>query len=278
MKGLLDTLEQDCRDWISSYQQLFMNECDMQLKLSNYLASRQDHYDKVHVEYAVPLKSLADVSSTSFVLTKLGVSEIEEIENEEDAENMENAEEAKKSKDPLEANVYIDIVVEKDGKFAAVELKYATSLIEEKLPVFEKDKEGITKYDVIKNTGGQNNKRYDYWYDVCRIEALTRFPNVEGGIALMVTNDSAYWKPFNQDKKPDYADFSIHKNEDNLCPAITGPGRLDWQRKTKSQGKSTRPAFVLDGSYGHEWKDTQIPAKAIKGKNSFQFMMNRISK
>lgn len=276
---LLEALEKDCRHWISTYRQIFMNECDMQLKLANYLAARQDHYDRVHVEYAVPLKSLADVSSASFVLEKLGISEMEDIENEEEAENMENAEETKKSKDPLDANVYIDIVVEKDGKFATVELKYATALIEEQLPVFEKDRKGITKYDVIKNTGGQNNKRYDYWYDVCRIEALTRFQNVAGGIALMVTNDSIYWTTPKDNEKPDYAAFSMREAK------TMEPGKLDWKRKNTTTSKKTRHAFHLDGSYYCHWEKTQIPALARdktvrkdkdKNERSFRYMMSVI--
>lgn len=271
---LLDTLREDCEHWIASYNALFMNECEMQLRLSNYLSSRQDHYDKVHVEYAVPLEFWSRMAGSSSLTEKLGLrdNDSENSEDAEDTEDLEETEAAKKTrnpKDPLETNMYIDIVVEKKGKFAAVELKYATALIDEKLPVFD-EKEMV---DVIKNTGGQNNKRYDYWYDVCRIEALTRFPNVEGGITLMVSNDNTYWEnPAPDRKEPDYAAFSMRKGH------TISPGTLDWKIKSQSQGKRSRPAFILDKSYKCLWQDTQMPTKAIKNNTSFRYLMLKITK
>ena len=240
---LLDTLKEDCEYWIASYQALFMNECEIQLRLSHYLMDTK-HYDKVHVEYAVPLKSLVDESGKTYVRDKLGIKEVK------------NAENAKRVTDPMDANMYIDIVVEKGKKFAAVELKYATTLIDQKLSVFG----GQKKFDIIKDKSAQDLVRYDYWYDVCRIEAFTRFRNFVGGVAIMVNNDRNYWTAPSPAAIPDYAAFSMREG------TTIGLGTLNWKNNTASQGKATRPAFQLDNAYTCHWKPTRIPFLALKGK------------
>lgn len=261
---LLEALEKDCRHWISNNRKIFLNEHDMQGSLASYLMQSK-HYEGVYVEYPVPFESLKTAAETN-PRTPI-------VFDKKD-----------KSTFPWKEDLFIDIVVEKAGKFAAVELKYATALLDPQtvdkkastVTVFGK-KTPINMVDVIKKTGAYDNKRYDYWKDVRRIEALTRFQNVAGGIALMVTNDSIYWTTPKDNEKPDYAAFSMREAK------TMEPGKLDWKRKNTTTSKKTRHAFHLDGSYYCHWEKTQIPALARdktvrkdKNERSFHYMMSVI--
>ena len=250
MNGLLGTLEQDCRDWISKFNEILMNERHMQVELAIYL-KKTKHYDKVHVEYAVPLEML----------------EARGIE----VPKYRNKRWTTPASFPWHNQMYIDIMVEKDGKFAAVELKYATTTINKDLKVFNEETPKDIK--IIKPKGAQDSVMYHYWKDVRRIEALTRFPKVVGGVALIVANDSMYWnKP---EGEPVYSCFSTHEKH-------KVGGDLKWG-KTKEGKKcemsTSHPAFILDGSYTCQWAEaTKIPAQALKSGEPFRFMINRISK
>lgn len=255
-KTLLYNLREDCRDWISSNKKIFLNEHDMQGDLANYLSHKRKHYDNVYVEYSVLFESLRTVARKDprmpIVFAK------------------------SKGEFPWEEDLFIDIVVEKDKQFAAVELKYATAKLDpdtvsnssSAITIFRK-KTIINIVDVIKNTGAQNDKLYKYWKDVRRIEALTRFPKVVGGIALFVTNDSIYWNE--PQKNAVYYPFSTHETHEVR-------ERLNWGKPCEM--RETHPSFKLDGAYYCHWEDTQIEGLALKGKGkedaerSFRYIMS----
>lgn len=246
---LLETLEQDCRDWISSSKALFMNEFDMQVKLCHYLTRARrclmgaKHYDKVYVEYVVP----KDMLSTQ--LAKFNDPQSAQYMNEFCKEgNM----------------MRVDIVVEKDGEFAVVELKYAPAPVVQGMNRFGEDVPSPNT--LIKDNPASTDVRYSYWDDVRRIEALTRFENVVGGIALMVSNDRIYWKK--PDGTPAYLPFSIHDGQ--------GVGTQDWH--WHNAPSATYPPFNVDGEYTCEWGNTQIQARAIKGGEPFRYLINKVEK
>lgn len=237
---MLKTLNQDCGNWISNFGELIMNERHMQVELADYLR-KTGHYDKVYVEYIVPLKMLG---AQNFPIPQ-----------------YQNNKWTMPMAFPWHNQMRIDIMVEKDGKFAAVELKYATAYIDKVLTVFGQSlPKGI---EIIKYQGAQDLVMYGYWKDVRRIEALKSFPNVVGGVALIVANDSVYWtKPAG---KPAYLPFSTHEGN-TVCK------NLIW---TCATSKSA-PSFKLNGTYTCHWKDTQIPFRARKDNAPFRYMLSVI--
>lgn len=93
-----------------------------------------------------------------------------------------------------ESNVRIDIVLELEGEFYAIELKYKTALdtIDGLDRFGEKGLNGVRP----KNQGAQNYGAYEFWKDVKRLELLRlRFPSVVGAMAIFLTNDKSYKNP-----------------------------------------------------------------------------------
>ncbi|MDE6112423.1 MAG: hypothetical protein K2G46_03275 [Bacteroidales bacterium] len=240
---MIKTLRPDCENWISDFGELLRNERHMQVELADYLR-KTEHYDKVYVEYAVPLA----------MLEKRGFEVSQKVKGKKN-------DWTKPVDFPWHNQMRIDIVVKKGEEFAAVELKYATTLIDKKLTAFE---EALPKgVEIVKHQGAQDIVMYGYWKDVRRIEALTNFPKMVGGVALIVTNDSMYWnKPA---KKPAYEPFSTHEGH-------TVGGKLVWTCAT-SNGC---PSFKLDGAYYCHWKDTKIPFRARKDNAPFRYMLSLI--
>lgn len=245
--ALLNILENDCRQWAGQdLKELLLNERDMQVRLTMYLEKTQ-HYDKVYTEYIVPLEMLGN---QKFVVpTSLGHNQW-----------------TKPVDFPWPSQMRIDIVVKKDGKFAAVELKYATVKIEEPVDVFglntPKDKE------IVKDQGASNIVMYNYWKDVRRIEALTHFPKVEGGVALIIDNDRIYWQKAAQ--VSGYTPFATDEGHK------VGPGILQWGPSIGQNIRGEHPAFKLDKSYTCKWADTSIPDRTKRGDEPFRYMLNVI--
>ena len=153
-------------------------------------------------------------------------------------------------------------------------MKYATYPIEDELPVFGEQ----NAYEIITKTGAYDKKHYLYWYDVCRIEALTQFDNVVGGIALIVSNDYTYWR--GPERQSAYSPFSTR--EEN-----TIGGDLKWgktQKGEKCEMSGSHPTLHLDGPYYCHWEETEIKELANKRKKkdpdedrAFRYMMSVIS-
>ena len=241
---MIDKLKQDCEDWISSLTEVMRNEREMQVRLAVYLKETR-HYDNVHVEYPLPLQ----------VLKKF----------------YPNV--GKQNEFPWKNDIYIDIVVEKDGQFAAVELKYATRAISQQPEVFCMNLKAFAQnfnlknqIKVIKNQEASNLTMYNYWKDVHRIEALTHIPKVIGGVAIILTNNKLYWEqPRQTPASPAYSEFSTHHDREVI------PGLLEWGtnkgEKISDYILKTHPNFSIDGSYKCHWDDTKITVKDAQGES-----------
>lgn len=258
MNKLIEILKKDCEEWVSKKEKrLFMNERDMQVRLAMYL-KKTNNYDQVYVEYLVPLEMLGKQGLT-----------VPQCENRKWI--MPN-----NCNFPWHNQMRIDIMVEKGGKFAAVELKYATTLVDEPLQIFGEQPTG-KNCEVIKYQGAQDLVMYGYWKDVRRIEALTSFKNMVGGVALIVSNDKVYWAAPKQ--KAGYRQFSTHEKN------TVGSGKLEWEKNISAEIKKTNPAFRLDGSYACAWSNTAITARARNTRNAksdddtkFRYMINVVEK
>ena len=122
----------DLKDFLKSNKELIFNERDLQVRITMWLKETK-HYDRVDMEYAVPKEELC--------VRHLNV--------------------GKESLDfPWDNDLSIDVVVEKDGRFAAVEFKYATCPVINQLSRFGEDLK--TGCRIIKNQGAGDIIMYNY--------------------------------------------------------------------------------------------------------------------
>lgn len=235
--NLLTLLRCDLKDFLKSNKELIFNERDLQVRITMWLKETK-HYDRVDMEYAVPKEELC--------VHHLNV--------------------GKESLDfPWDNDLSIDVVVEKDGRFAAVEFKYATCPVINQPSRFGEDLK--TGCRIIKNQGAGDIIMYNYWKDVRRIEALNQcYPNMTGGVALLVTNNRIYWNGPSTDVS--YRAFSTHEGN------RIGPGLLKWGKISENIIRS-HPDFELHGSYLCHWDDTAITALTKNG-DRFRFLLTTI--
>ena len=189
--------------------EFFIREQDIQLFLANHFINSR-LFDKVFIEYHIPGNLINNYPWTDI------------------------------------NNIYIDIVLEKNGKFYPIEIKYKT--VSQNLPflVF-----GQNTNVILGQHGAQNIGCYDFWKDVKRIELFEQsFPNVERGFVLFVSNDQTYQNaPLNQNVG--YAPFSIHNGR-----LINANTFLDWNGNLAvSKG---RPGLITTYGYTINWLELPI--------------------
>ncbi len=144
-------------------------------------------------------------------------------------------------------NVYIDIVLEKDGQFYPIEIKYKT--VAQVLPYFVF---GQAQPVTLGQHGAQNIGCYDFWKDVKRTEIFSStFPlQVSRGIVLFISNDLSYQNaPLNQGVG--YAQFSIHQGRGVIAGTF-----LNWNGNLAIA--NGRPGFVLNHNYSLNWTAMNI--------------------
>lgn len=207
---MLSTLKGDIIRFIEHQQELMFNERDFQMQLALALRS-SGHYDDVEVEYFIP------------------------------------NDHAVKAGYEWSSDLKLDIVVEKAGRFAVVELKYPTKRVVTAVKRFDTLLSGV---EIIKNHGAQDIVSYNFWKDVRRIEIVkSLFPSkVVGGLAVMLTNEPYYTRG---------------PRQGSICDAFsTAAGRtdihglLDWTRHTATS--KGLPPFCLEGRYSLKWQTKEI--------------------
>ena len=223
---MISRLEQDILDWLDRKDhRILFNERDLQLQLGLWL-SQKSYYDHVDMEYYVPANVLINNLPAGLKRDKMYV--------------WKNKKQTSQPK--VYQDLYLDIVVQKAGQFAIIELKYPTreiqsmgmSLFDEKLSI-----------PMLKNQGADNIIKYNFWKDVRRIELVkSAFQNVIGGFALMITNNPIYQK--------------VHKghSQKKNFSMENGPHTRDkhWLTDSNSKIKKKLPGFELDKEYDIEWK------------------------
>lgn len=207
---LIQQLSSHIIAFIERQQELMFNERDFQMQLAVALRESGE-YDDVEVEYFIP----------NSAATSRGYE--------------------------WDSDLRLDIVVQRGGKFAVVELKYPTRRIVTTITRFNAMLSGV---EIVKNHGAQDIVSYNFWKDVRRIEIIkSLFPeSVEGGIAVMLTNDAYYTRG---------------PRKGSICDAFsTADGRsdihglMDWTRHTNTS--KGLPPFNLDGTYSLKWRNTEI--------------------
>lgn len=156
-----------------------------------------------------------------------------------------------------ENELYLDIVVEKDGEFLPVELKYPTAKITKKIARFgELMPEEVV---IVKSHSAQNIVQYNIWKDVRRIELVkNRFQTVKSGFVVVLTNDNSYLLP--------------HRQGSNAQNLSVEAGHHDQDRHWlhDSATASPRPGFYLESAYDIQWHDCEL------GSTSFHYCIIEI--
>lgn len=159
--------------------------------------------------------------------------------------------------------MYVDLYLPEQK--TAIELKYVTRSL-----VLEHNGESFA----LRNQGAQDQKRYDFLYDVQRLERMRSVPGLcEAGYAVLLTNDWLYWD--DPPKGQDTVDsaFRIHEGQEIW-------GERAWDVQASSGTKKGRESPIrLDGSYRLHWQDySDFPEKSRgKGKPRGRFRYLAVS-
>lgn len=155
---------------------------------------------------------------------------------------------------------YTDIVLEQGNYSVAIELKYKTA---------KYDANGIELFE----HGAVDLGRYDYLWDVFRIELLTNknkqniIPNINDknvqlevlkgcnkGFAVLLTNEKKYWdRPYRKNLETIDHQFRIGENKNQLYGI-----NLDWEKKNGDYTATVKGTFRaqpihLNQAYSYEW-------------------------
>ena len=123
----------------------------------------------------------------------------------------------------------------------AIELKYPTQ---------ELDVEYDGERFALKEHSAQDLTRYDYLKDIQRLEqVVSDYESAKRGFAILLTNDSLYWRPTPAWETRNDAAFRIHEGR-------TITGEMAWGPKAGSGTTRNREApILLRGSYNLRWQD-----------------------
>ena len=198
----LQQIEEDIKEFLDKELEekarVFLNEWDFQMKLSLFLTHIKGY--KVHLEYSVPLNFLVEKNKKKYPFA-----------------NKEN--------------INIDIVIEKEGLFYLIELKYKTQRATIKFERF-----GEINCVSLKDQSRIPMSKYDFWKDVARLEFLKEsFEKVKGGLCIFLTNNETYTKG----DKGISEEFTMKKGEPHS-------GELKFK---EGELKEKNPAFSLLGEY-----------------------------
>ncbi len=141
--------------------------------------------------------------------------------------------------------MYVDLYLPEQK--TVIELKYVTRSL-----VLEHNGESFA----LRNQGAQDQKRYDFLYDVQRLERMRSVPGLcEAGHAVLLTNDPLYWNPPGRQGTVDSA-FRVHEGQEIQ-------GKLEWTDEVSPGTKKDREKPIqLKGPYCLRWQDySDFPGK-----------------
>jgi len=155
--------------------------------------------------------------------------------------------------------LHIDVWVVYQNATLAVELKYKTRRLTVHI--------GNEQYR-LKDQSAQDISRYDFLKDVQRLEQVVAVHPNSIGYAVLLTNDSAYWKkPVNHSTVD--ADF-------RLCDGRVVEGVLAWGVNASDGTKKDREqSLELQGKYQLRWSDYSYPSSGSYGE--FRSLVVKVS-
>lgn len=145
---------------------------------------------------------------------------------------------------------HMDILVYMDGAVIPIELKYKT-----RKSSFDIDGEPFE----LSNHGAQDIGRYDFVKDICRVEQTVRQYTSPCGYAVLLTNESSYWRP---GRSIDTIDAAFKLHDGHLLT-----GELAWKEHAGDGTTKGRAApLVLDGRYPLCWQDYSLLNESGAGR------------
>jgi len=164
----------------------------------------------------------------------------------------------------LRQSEHLDILLASNSNdLVAIELKYKTRLLS---TAFEEE----TFW--LKDHSAQDCGRYDFLKDVQRLEEFISKHSNATGYAILLTNDSSYWKPPRNDSTVD-ANFRVHEGR-------IVHGTLTWgSRASKGTTKGREKAIVIRDTYHLVWQDYYQAATLPNMGNytKFKYLLVRAS-
>ena len=142
--------------------------------------------------------------------------------------------------------MFLDIWLPVEG--IAIELKYVTRKLE-----LEQDEESFA----LRDHSAQDQRRYDFLLDIQRLELMRSMPELcKAGYAVMLTNDSSYWKVPGQRDTVD-ADFRVHEGRE-ISRALAWAARA-----SPGTVKGRESPIQIQGSYRFHWQEySNFPEKS----------------
>ena len=143
----------------------------------------------------------------------------------------------------------VDIWLPMEGM--AIELKYKTRGLELE--------QGDESY-ALRNQGAQDQGRYDFLQDIQRLELMcSKLEQCKAGYAMLLTNDSSYWKIPPQGDTVD-ANFRVHEGREIS-------GALAWATRASSGTVGGRKPIRIQGSYQLRWQEySDFPENPRQGR------------
>jgi hypothetical protein len=144
--------------------------------------------------------------------------------------------------------IYIDIWVTLDGQVHAIELKYKTR---------KAQLTHAAEEFALMNHGAHDLGRYDFLKDISRLERIASTQPIRGH-AVLLTNDSAYWRETGSGQSIDAA-FRLHDGR-------TIAGNLAWGSQAGAGTTAEREASItIGGHYVLQWCDYSQLASSPTG-------------
>lgn len=222
---LKNVVSQDIRAFFSGTQRsYFFNEDHFQHELALYL-SKTNNYDEIIPEFRIPYTFIEEAGK------KNKTSENNEVLSESSEESSTKTKSFK---------MYVDIMIRRGEEYFPIELKYPVKSL-----VANIDFLGVhlEEAKLLRSQSAGNNRLYDFWADVKRIEVLKSLsPVINNGIALFLTN-AEFYKKDRSDKSKHYY-FSMKDN-------MSHSKERHWNdERTIVNG---RPNFTLSNEYKTNW-------------------------
>ena len=153
----------------------------------------------------------------------------------------------------LDGRAYVDIWSGIGSHQYAIELKYKTRGLRFDIhgEVFE-----------LLNQSAQDIGRYDFLWDICRLEMITSHSANVVGYAVLLTNDPSYWTEARDNGTVDAA-FRLHEGRILKGQFGWGPAASEGTKRDREDPIS------LKGTYKLQWKDYSEPIGAQYGKFRF---------
>jgi len=156
-------------------------------------------------------------------------------------------------------DIHLDIQLSGGDRSLGIELKYKTRALSLEIN---------GEWFRLKDQAAQDIARYDFIKDLHRLEELCLTAAGMTGLAVFLTNDSAYWKPPRTRSTVDAA-FRLHEGREAI-------GRLAWGNAASAGTRRGREEpITLMGTYRMRWMDYSRPTPSPRG--TFRYLAVSVS-